>query len=162
MKPAQIFSAIVLLLTAVSCEKSYLATDESANSSLISSVRNGTAIGNINLDEFSHEIELKPTAITYLVKDRAGNILKTCTSAEDAADWNKVVSTINFESFKQLPPIDCANCPALGDIGYEWLDITQGTESHRVTFATGSDLQAVTDLLKLLRAKRTAFDKTCP
>ncbi|MCX6217332.1 hypothetical protein [Spirosoma sp.] len=167
MKTYTAYFVLVALLLFGSCDKkdSLLVTDKTAThavDSLIMSIGSGTVLGNINATEFRHELAIKKDTLTYQVLDRDKQLVKRCVNPESSTDWLKILASVDFEAFKKIPTNYCTGCPALGDIGYEWIEIKRGTESHTIQFGTGSDVKEITDLLILVRTKRAEAAKFCP
>ncbi|CAH0993944.1 hypothetical protein EMA8858_00049 [Emticicia aquatica] len=146
----------LLLFSLISCEK----TELTANNQTIS-IKNGTVIGNINLSAYRHEVALSETSLNYQIQDREDKVLKECSTSESASDWNQISAKIDFEKFKSLPAFNGTSGPALGDVGYEYIEIKQDSDSYRILFPTGSDVKEITDLLKMVRAKRAFFEQSC-
>jgi hypothetical protein len=157
MKNNLISSIIIVLCSIISCKKENLSTEN--QESVI--IKNGTVIGNINLSEYRHEIEIQETTQKYQIQDRDNIVLKTCSVAESSTEWKTILAKVDFETFKKLPAFYGTTGPALGDIGYEYLEISKGTDTYRIAFPKGSDVNEIADLLKIARAKRLDFEQSC-
>lgn len=157
MKSILISTIIIVLCSIISCTKENLSSEN--QESVI--IKNGTVIGNINLSEYRHEVEIQESSQKYQIQNRGNIVLKTCSATESSTEWKVILAKIDFETFKKLPTFYGTTGPALSDIGYEYLEISKGSDSYRISFPKDSEVNEVADLLKIAREKRLNFELNC-
>ena len=72
-------------------------------------------------------------------------------------DFTAVQNAISFESFVKLPEI--YGCPDCADGGAEYIEMTQGGVTHKVTIEYGSENKDLSTILVKLRKQRESLDK---
>jgi hypothetical protein len=173
MKNSKIYALPLLLIVLFSCEEtdknssesSKLANNVAKNENL--TITYGERLGNIMTNEPKSQIIINGQTATYQVFNRENTLLKNCENVENTSEYEKILSTINFDTFKKIPEI--ANCGsesivvAIGDVGFKYLKIANATESHeiRISNLCEKDPDGLTGLLDLLREKKAKLKNTC-
>ncbi len=92
-------------------------------------------------------------------KGNQGNAMeKNYSDSLAVKEWEEVWKAVgNIDDFFSLK--ETYGCPDCADGGAEFIEIIRGDFSHKVTFEYGSEVKEIEDLVKLLRAQRTAFSE---
>jgi len=74
---------------------------------------------------------------------------KTISMSISENQWNELIININDSAFAGLPAT--IGCPDCADGGGEWIEITDGTSTHKVTFEYGKEPEQVKNFIGILR-----------
>lgn len=73
-----------------------------------------------------------------------------------AGEWKRLTSAVDVPAFMALP--STIGMPDAADQGGEWVEVTAGGRTHRVTYELGSSVRGLEKLLAQLRPIRVAMD----
>ncbi|WP_162628006.1 hypothetical protein [Arcticibacterium luteifluviistationis] len=73
----------------------------------------------------------------------------------DDETWKNILSEINTKTFNKLDEV--YGCPDCADGGAEWIEISDSSGTHKVTFEYGEEVKGIENLIILLRNQRNAL-----
>lgn len=122
-------------------------------------VKYGTSFG-MCFGYCAHQITITEGSITSL-HNYQGQVpsLENLSCTESYSGWNDLTESINFDEFKQLD--DVMGCPDCADGGAEWIEITEGDATYRVTFEYQVAPTEVSDYIEELRSQMQAMQDIC-
>jgi len=72
-------------------------------------------------------------------------------------EWNSLVNALNVKKFNLLP--ERIGCPDCADGGAEWIEISDGKTTKKVTFEYGASISEIDSFIKKLRKLEELFQK---
>jgi len=78
---------------------------------------------------------------------------------EEFSKWSNLRSKINLKNFNNMDEV--IGCPDCADGGAEWIEITSGETSHKVTFEYGKAPGAFSSYIELLRNELEEIESIC-
>ncbi|WP_341225190.1 hypothetical protein [uncultured Arcticibacterium sp.] len=75
----------------------------------------------------------------------------------EETSWQEILSELNTKTFRNLNEV--YGCPDCADGGAEWIEITDSSGVHKVTFEYGQEVKGIENLIILLRNQRNALSK---
>lgn len=145
-----IFCYLFLLFSAFTCQKQ----SEVLPATII--IKNGTSFGMcvgyciIDSEINSQQIILVRKAWRSKIAD------KTCQRTITSQEWEGLMSSLNFDTFKQLPEV--IGCPDCADGGKEWIEITYGEQVKKVTFEFGKNIPEIAEFTEKVRKIRDSLN----
>lgn len=98
----------------------------------------------------THVLEIDVAGAVLTRIDRREEIEDEVYSKElTAQDFEKLIMPFENEAFMELPEV--IGCPDCADGGAEWIRISKGNESKKVTFEYNDNLDGNNEFLKNLR-----------
>jgi hypothetical protein len=106
-----------------------------------------------------HEITLTQNLLKSVQQGtRSGDLPeKTAEEPMPQSEWNAIIASADWESFKKLP--ETIGCPDCADGGAEWIEIQYGDSVKKVTIEFGANVPEMQPLLDKLRPIRERFKK---
>ncbi|MEQ6120420.1 hypothetical protein [Reichenbachiella sp. MALMAid0571] len=74
-------------------------------------------------------------------------------------EWQSLNTKINFDAFNTMEAV--IGCPDCADGGAEWIEITSGENSHKVTFEYNNAPNAFSSYIGILRNELQEIDSEC-
>jgi hypothetical protein len=118
-------------------------------------IRTGTSFGEC-LDYCYTDVNMTAANIKVTYRNSM-NSIKTNSIEKERENtnekWQKLVNTLDRKAFESLPAQ--IGCPDYADGGAEWIEIIYANDTRKkITFEYNSDIPAIKDFLKELRAQR--------
>lgn len=134
----------ILSLFLYSCEDTEtLTTDD------VPSIKYGTSFGMC----IGHCVtDLEVTAQQIYISQYGWNnsvVPKSKTVIFQEEKYNEMLNLVNQAKFLALDPV--IGCPDCADGGSEWLEVTIGSRTKKVTFEYGSEVEGINDMILKLR-----------
>jgi len=143
--------AIGLCMFSIACSDS----DPKSSSGSSITIRSGSSFGEC-IGYCWTEMEITQDGMNLV---RKGNDPvypdQTFSKDIDSELWNSVESLIDFDTLQSMD--DVYGCPDCADGGAEWIEVTMGSKTKKVTFEYGHNLEEISDLIELVRALRESF-----
>lgn len=136
----------------MSCEENHIIPEDTI-------IRYGTSFG-FCAGYCKRTIRLSPTTThfeksSWTDKDTYPDI--QCN--ETFSEWSNLSSKIHLKNFNKMDEI--IGCPDCADGGAEWIEITSGETSHKVTFEYNKAPQAFSSYIEILRTKLEEIESNC-
>ncbi|MFT6867251.1 MAG: hypothetical protein ACJA08_002091 [Cyclobacteriaceae bacterium] len=137
----------ILLLSSLflfSCEDSDVLSDEQAPS-----IKYGTSFG-FCVGYCLTDIEVSSDRLYYVSYGNNNSVApKTINMDYTKEKYLKILNLVDQEKFLALDPV--IGCPDCADGGAEWIEMTIGKRTKKVTFEYGKEVEGVEDLILKLR-----------
>ena len=91
-------------------------------------------------------------------KDTNRNPQRTVSLSTPPDIWNQIASAAHMNAMQNLP--GRIGCPDCADGGSEWVELSDGKTSKKVTFEYGKDVPQIHDLIVAARAATAALEKS--
>lgn len=140
------FAAITILsLFLLSCDDTEMLTQAD-----VPSIKYGTSFGMCSAYCIT-DLEVTSQHV-YISKYGWNNSVtpKSKTNNFDEKAYNALLSKINQSQFLALDPV--IGCPDCADGGSEWVEVSIGARTKKVTFEYGATIEGIDDTIKELRS----------
>lgn len=120
-------------------------------------IKSGTSFGEC-LGYCYKEVVISPNDIVLYQKYQSGNPLEAEPDIDrsfsiTAAQWDELSALADIDDFQDLP--ERIGCPDCADGGAEWIEVSDGATTRKVTIELGADVPEIQPLLDAVRALRT-------
>lgn len=139
------YTAIILLsLFLLSCDDNEMLTQAD-----VPSIKYGTSFG-MCAGHCVTDVEITAKSV-YISKYGWNNSVtpKSATKTFEEEKYNTILNKVNSAQFLALDPV--IGCPDCADGGAEWVEVTIGSRTKKVTFEYGKNIEGISDAIIELR-----------
>lgn len=139
------YTAIIILsIFLFSCDDSEMLTQDN-----VPAIKYGTSFG-MCADYCITDVEITAESI-YISQYGWNNSVtpKSKTSSFQEKKYNQLLARVDQAKFLALDPV--IGCPDCADGGAEWVEVTIGARTKKVTFGYGADIEGISEAVSELR-----------